>query len=67
MLISADWRPSEVRNTCLRLLRPETGPHAVFQAVNYKATLIIFVIKPLIVILKPVSKVFLFQAELELL
>ena len=29
MLISADWRPSEVRNTCLRLLWPETGPHTV--------------------------------------
>ena len=29
MLISADWRPSAVRNTCLRLLWPETGPHTV--------------------------------------
>ena len=29
VLISADWRPSEVRNTCLRLLWPETGPHTI--------------------------------------
>ena len=29
MLISADWRPSKVRNICLRLLWPDTGPHTV--------------------------------------
>ena len=32
MLISADWRPSKVRNTCLRLLWPETGPHTVLSS-----------------------------------
>ena len=31
VLISADWRLFEVRNTCLRLLWPETGPRTVLR------------------------------------
>ena len=39
MLISGGWRPSEVRNTCLRLLWPETGPHTVLSQLLYMGCL----------------------------